>query len=49
LPRSFPKSNKINNFSLARGRCVYQSCVPKSSDFRPSPHQIRGADLNGRL
>jgi hypothetical protein len=35
LPRQRHKFNKIRHFSQARTRRVYQSCVPKSTDFAP--------------
>jgi hypothetical protein len=35
LPRRSQKPNKIRHFLQARGRRVYQSCVPKSMGFAP--------------
>ena len=59
LPRWPQKPNKIRHFLPARGRRVYQSCVPKSMGFRsmrstsvrrsdvPAPYQFEAVFPGG--
>ena len=60
LPRRSQKPNKIRHFLQARGRRVYQSCVPKSMgslhplhniDYRFDRHsgECRYINLEGRF
>lgn len=48
LPRRRHKLNKIRHFSQARRRRVYQSCVPKSTDFAPPSARKFHPDSLGR-
>jgi hypothetical protein len=40
LPRISRNDNRIKGVCLTRARYVYQSCVPKSTDFDSHPPKI---------